>query len=149
MSICFNNSIVAMLYCCFVVLSSSCIAVLMYCHIVVMLYCCFVALSCLCTVTLMYCYIVVMLYCCFVVLLYWCIIVLMYCCIVVLVCIVIHDNLSEHHQGTFNTTAAQCRSNFFIHHREHSKQQMLMKIQNKKLLQMMEFSNILIFEVKI
>jgi hypothetical protein len=32
--------------------------------------------------------------------------------------------------------------------REHSKHQLLIKIQNKKLLQMMEFSNILIIEVK-
>jgi hypothetical protein len=43
----------------------------------------------------------------------------------------------------------QCRSNFFVGHREHSKQQLLMKIQNEKLLQMMEFSNIHIVEVKI
>jgi hypothetical protein len=48
----------------------------------------------------------VMLYCCLVVLSYWCTVVWMYCCIVVLVCIVIHDNLSVRHQGTFNTTAA-------------------------------------------
>ncbi len=38
----------------------------------------------------------------------------------------------------------QCRSNFFVRHRENLKQHLLMKIQNKKLLQMMEFSNILI-----
>jgi hypothetical protein len=43
----------------------------------------------------------------------------------------------------------QCRPNFFVCHREHSNEQMLMIIQNKKLLQMMEFSNILIIEVKI
>jgi hypothetical protein len=48
----------------------------------------------------------VMLYCCLVVLSYWCTVVWMYCCIVVLVCIIIHDDLSVHHQGTFNTTAA-------------------------------------------
>jgi hypothetical protein len=41
----------------------------------------------------------------------------------------------------------QCRSNFFVHHSEHLKQQLLMKIQNKKLLQMMEFSNILIIDL--
>ncbi len=58
-----------MLYCCFVVLLSSCIVVLMYCHIVVMLYCCFVVLLSLCIVVLMYFCIVVMLYCCLVVLL--------------------------------------------------------------------------------
>jgi hypothetical protein len=103
---CFNNSIVVMLYCCIVELSSLFIVVLMYCRIVVMLYCCFVVLLCSCIVTLMYCCIVVLLYCCLVVFSYWCIVLLMYCCIVVLVCIVIHDNLSVCHQGTFDTTAA-------------------------------------------
>jgi hypothetical protein len=106
MSICFNNSIVVMLYCCFAVLLSLCIVMLMYCRIVVILYCCFVVLLCLCIVALMYCRIVVMLYCCLVVLSYWCIVVLIYCCIVVLVCILIHVDLSVCHQGTFNTTAA-------------------------------------------
>jgi hypothetical protein len=48
----------------------------------------------------------VMLNCCLLVLLYWCTVVLKYCCIVVLVCIVIHDNFSLCHQGTFDTTAA-------------------------------------------
>jgi hypothetical protein len=42
----------------------------------------------------------------------------------------------------------QCRSNFFVRHREHWKQQLLMKIQNEKLLRMMEISNILIIDVK-
>ncbi len=86
----------------------------------------------------------VMLYCCLVVLSYWCTVVRMYCCILVLVCIVIHDNLSVRHQGTFDTMLLQYRSNFFVRHRENSKQQLLMKIQKKKLLQMKEFSNILI-----
>jgi hypothetical protein len=65
-------------------------------------------LSSLCIVVLMYWYvhIVVMLHCCLVVLSFSCIVVLMYCCIVVLVCIVIHVDLSVHHQGTFETTAA-------------------------------------------
>jgi hypothetical protein len=48
----------------------------------------------------------VMFYCCLVVLSYPCTVIKMYCCIVVLVCIVIHDNLSARHPGTFNTTAA-------------------------------------------
>ena len=60
MSMCFNNSIVVMLYCCFVVLLSLCIFVLMYCCIVVMLYCCFVVLLSSCIVVLMYCCIVVL-----------------------------------------------------------------------------------------
>jgi hypothetical protein len=38
----------------------------------------------------------------------------------------------------------QYRSNFFVRHRENLKQQLLIKIQNKTLLQMMEFSYILI-----
>jgi hypothetical protein len=60
--------IVVMLYCCFVVLSSLCIVVLMYCRTVVMLYCCFVVLLSLCIVLLLYCRIAVMLYCFLVVL---------------------------------------------------------------------------------
>ncbi len=57
-----------MLYCCFVVLPSLCIVVLVYCHIVVMVYHCFVVLLSSCIVVLMYYCIVVMLYCCLVVL---------------------------------------------------------------------------------
>ncbi len=38
----------------------------------------------------------------------------------------------------------QCRSNFFVRHKENLKQQLLMKIQTKKLLQIIKLSNILI-----
>jgi hypothetical protein len=106
-------------------------------------------LSSSCIVMLMHCCIVVMLHCCLVVLSSLCIVVLMHCFIVVLVCIVIHVDLSLHHQGTFDTTAAAILIKIFVRHREHSKQQLLIKIQNKKFLLTKEFSSIVICEVKI
>ena len=68
----------------------------------------------------------------------------MYCCIAVLVCIVIHDNFLYTTKEHSTQQLLQCRSDFFVRHRENSKQQLLINIQNKKLLQMMEFSKTLI-----
>jgi hypothetical protein len=86
----------------------------------------------------------IMSYCCLVV----CRIGVLSCgCIVVLLCwcallsmIIFLYVIKEHSTQQL----LQYRSNFIIRHRANSKQQLLMKIQNKKLLQMMEFSNILI-----
>ncbi len=71
-----------------VILLFSCVVIFVYCHVDVSLH------------------FVVMLFCCFFKLLALCIILLMYYCIVVLVCIVNHVDLSVHHQGTFERTAA-------------------------------------------
>jgi hypothetical protein len=62
----------------------------------------------------------------------------MYCCIVVLVSIVIHDNLLYITKEHSIQQLLQCRSQGKF------KTTLLMKIQNEKLLQMMEFPNILI-----
>ncbi len=121
-------------YCCFVVLSSLCIVVLMYCCIVEIFYCCFAMLSSSCIVVLIYCHIVVMLYCCLVVLsslllLCWCIVVLLCWCVsssmLIFLCII-----KEHSKQQL----LQYRSNFFVRHRECSKQQLLMKIQKWEIL---------------
>ncbi len=54
MSMCFNNSIVVMLYCCNVILLFCCVVVLVYCCVDVLLYCCNVILLFSCVVVLVY-----------------------------------------------------------------------------------------------
>jgi hypothetical protein len=88
-----------MLYCCFFVLSCSCIVMLMYCCIFVLLCWCIVMLLCCCVVVLFCCCVVVLLCCCVVVLLYCGVVVLFIFKRLVVCCI--YDSMpqqSHHHQ---------------------------------------------------